>query len=49
VPGCLEGIGVVEIAEDWAAAVVCGRLLSELGAEVCMLEPPEGDQLRVLG
>jgi len=49
VPGCLEGIGVVEIAEDWAAAAVCGRLLSELGAEVCMPAPPEGDKLRFLG
>jgi len=45
-PGCLDGIRVVEIAEDWTAAAVCGRLLSELGAQVYQLEPLEGDRLR---
>ena len=27
--GCLDGMVVIEIAEDWIAAAVCGRLLSD--------------------
>ena len=37
---------VVELAEGWCAAAVAGRLLSELGARVIKIEPPEGDRLR---
>ncbi len=34
------------MAEGWCAAAVAGRLLSELGARVIKVEPPEGDRLR---
>jgi CoA:oxalate CoA-transferase len=34
------------LAEGWCAAAVAGRLLSELGARVIKVEPPEGDRLR---
>ena len=44
--GCVDGALVVELAEGWCAAAVAGRLLSELGARVIKLEPPEGDRLR---
>ena len=37
---------MVELAEGWCAAAVAGRLLSELGARVIKVEPPEGDRLR---
>ena len=45
-PGCLNGMVVIEIAEGWTAAAVCGRLLSELGATVYKIETPQGDVLR---
>jgi crotonobetainyl-CoA:carnitine CoA-transferase CaiB-like acyl-CoA transferase len=41
----LAGITVVEKASDFAAAYA-GRLLSVLGAEVVMIEPPGGTPLR---
>lgn len=44
--GCIEGTVVVELADGWCAAAVAGRLLSELGARVIKVEPPEGDRLR---
>lgn len=37
---------MIELAEGWCAAAVAGRLLSELGARVIKVEPPEGDRLR---
>lgn len=45
-PGCIDGTLVVELAEGWCAAAIAGRLLSELGARVIKIEPPEGDRLR---
>lgn len=44
-PQCIDGTLVVELADGWCAAAVAGRLLSELGARVIKLEPPEGDRL----
>lgn len=37
---------MIELAEGWCSAAVAGRLLSELGARVIKIEPPEGDRLR---
>lgn len=41
----LAGIRVVELSQGVAAAY-CGRLLSVLGADVTILEPPQGHRLR---
>ncbi|HEY2303345.1 MAG TPA: CoA transferase [Acidimicrobiales bacterium] len=43
-PGPLEGIRVVELASEWTA--FAGKLLGELGAEVILVEPPEGAATR---
>lgn len=43
-PGPLEGIRVVELASEHAA--FAGKLLAELGAEVVVVEPPEGHPSR---
>lgn len=48
-PACIDGTLVIEIADGWSAGAVAGRLLSELGARVIKIEPPEGDRLRHLG
>ena len=47
--GCIDGMLVIEIADGWSAGAVAGRLLSELGARVIKIEPPQGDRLRRLG
>lgn len=47
-PQPLAGVSVVEIAEG-VGGPYCGRLLSDLGADVLKLEPPEGDAARRLG
>jgi len=41
----LEGIRALEYGSG-LAGTLCGRLLSELGAEVVKLEPPRGDPVR---
>jgi crotonobetainyl-CoA:carnitine CoA-transferase CaiB-like acyl-CoA transferase len=43
--GALEGLRVLEWCGGTAGAF-CGKLLSDLGAEVVKLEPPEGDRAR---
>lgn len=43
--GLLDGITVVEWGE-FLSAPLCGRLLSDLGAEVIKVEPPRGDVAR---
>ena len=43
--GPLAGCRVVELAEG-TAACFCGRILAGLGAEVVMIEPPDGHVLR---
>jgi crotonobetainyl-CoA:carnitine CoA-transferase CaiB-like acyl-CoA transferase len=48
-PAFLEGIRVVEIADDDPAIAYCGRLLAQLGADVLLVEPPEGSALRSQG
>lgn len=47
--GCIDGMLAIEIADGWSAGAVAGRLLSELGARVIKIEPPQGDRLRRLG
>ena len=41
----MQGIKVLEIA-NWVAAPSCAMMLSDMGAEVFKIEPPEGDALR---
>ena len=48
-PSCIEDTLIIEIADGWSAGAVAGRLLSELGARVVKLEPPDGDRLRHIG
>jgi crotonobetainyl-CoA:carnitine CoA-transferase CaiB-like acyl-CoA transferase len=45
--GLLEGLRVVEIGEKVAVAF-CGKILADLGANVVMIEPPNGSPLRHL-
>ncbi len=48
-PAFLDGIRVVEIADRDPAVAYAGRLLAQFGAEVLLVEPPEGSVLRSLG
>lgn len=45
--GALEGVRVVELGM-WVAGPATGALLADWGAEVCKIEPPEGDPFRRL-
>jgi crotonobetainyl-CoA:carnitine CoA-transferase CaiB-like acyl-CoA transferase len=42
--GPLEGLRVVELASEWAA--YSGKLVADLGADVVLVEPPEGHHTR---
>ncbi|MGV0605827.1 CaiB/BaiF CoA transferase family protein [Mycolicibacterium sp. XJ1904] len=44
----LAGLRVVELGSD-IAAPYCTMLLTDLGADVCKIEPPTGDPLRAWG
>ncbi|MBQ0100691.1 MAG: CoA transferase, partial [Lachnospiraceae bacterium] len=44
----LEGVRVIELAAH-IAGPACGRLLSDLGAEVIKIESAKGDPWRVTG
>ncbi len=45
--GPLSGLSVVELASEWAA--YAGKLLADLGADVVLVEPPEGHFTRGYG
>jgi crotonobetainyl-CoA:carnitine CoA-transferase CaiB-like acyl-CoA transferase len=44
--GALDHVRVLEMADGWSGAALCGRLLGELGAEVIKVEGRAGDPLR---
>jgi len=46
-PGPLSGLRVLELASEWTA--YAGKLLADLGAEVVLVEPPEGAPMRGYG
>jgi crotonobetainyl-CoA:carnitine CoA-transferase CaiB-like acyl-CoA transferase len=48
-PAFLEGVRVIEIADDDPAVAYAGRILAQFGAEVLLIEPPAGSGLRSLG
>ena len=41
----LDGLRVLDLSDD-IAGQYCGRLLADYGAEVILVEPPEGSSLR---
>lgn len=49
IPAFLDGIKVVEIADDDSAVAYAGRILAQFGADVLLVEPPTGSGLRSLG
>jgi len=46
-PGALDGLRVVELSSERCAWA--GKLLADMGAEVIVVEPPEGDRMRGYG
>jgi benzylsuccinate CoA-transferase BbsE subunit len=46
-PGPLGGLAVVELASEWGAYT--GKVLAELGADVVLVEPPQGHHTRHYG
>jgi formyl-CoA transferase len=44
--GALEGVRIIEFSQI-IAAPFCGMLLSDMGADVIKIEPPEGESWRI--
>ncbi len=44
----LEDLRVVEFVKSNSGALLCGRMLAELGADVMMVEPPTGHAYRCI-
>ena len=47
-PAPLDGLAVLDISEG-IAGPFCAKLLGDLGADVCKVEPPGGDRTRMRG
>jgi crotonobetainyl-CoA:carnitine CoA-transferase CaiB-like acyl-CoA transferase len=45
----LQGIRVIELGDSDPAVAYAGRVLAQLGADVLLIEPPEGSSLRSRG
>ena len=46
-PGPLDGLRVLELADE--KGQFCGKLMADLGADVIKIEPPGGQQTRLVG
>src|SRR5919199_5771068 len=46
-PGPLHGLRVLELADE--KGQFCGKLMADLGADVIKIEPPGGQQTRLVG
>src|SRR5437660_10463842 len=45
-PEALDGVVVLDLSRGNIGGMVCSSILSEFGAEVIRIEPPEGDPAR---
>jgi crotonobetainyl-CoA:carnitine CoA-transferase CaiB-like acyl-CoA transferase len=46
-PGALDGLRVVDLTDE--RGLLCGQILADLGADVILVEPPEGSRARRCG
>src|SRR5438874_1237698 len=46
-PAALDGVRVLDLADESGA--LCGKLLADMGADVILVEPPQGARMRGIG